>query len=57
MDAIIVGLTGFDGGKLKCLSNINLHVETQQGEYGIVEDIHMIFDHMLFSYYKSLPLQ
>ena len=57
MDAIIVGLTGFDGGKLKCLSNINLHVETQQGEYGIVEDIHMIFDNMLFSYYKSLPLQ
>ena len=48
--ATIVGLTGFDGGKLRNLSDINLHLETKHGEYGPVEDIHMIFDHLIGSY-------
>lgn len=52
-NAMIVGLTGFDGGKLKQLSDVNLHVQTDKGEYGLVEDMHMIFDHILFSYYKK----
>lgn len=52
--ATIVGLTGFDGGKLLQLSDIKFHVQTEKGEYGIVEDLHMIFDHMIYSYYVSL---
>jgi D-sedoheptulose 7-phosphate isomerase len=48
--ATVVGLTGFDGGKLKALSDIELHVPTAKGEYGPVEDIHMIFDHLVGSY-------
>lgn len=48
--ATVVGLTGFDGGALKQLSDINLHVPTAKGEYGPVEDIHMIFDHLVGSY-------
>lgn len=47
----IVGITGFDGGKLKELSDINFHVETEIGNYGQVEDIHMILDHILYSYF------
>lgn len=50
----IISLTGFDGGKLKKLSNINFHVPTEKGEYGLVEDMHLILDHILYSYYKSL---
>lgn len=50
----IIGLTGFDGGKLKELSDINFHVVSKKGEYGLVEDIHMIFDHILYTYYVSL---
>ena len=50
----IIGLTGFDGGKLKELSNISFHVDTPKGEYGLVEDAHMILDHMIYSYYISL---
>ena len=50
----VIGLTGFDGGELKAASDINYHVATERGEYGIVEDAHMILDHMLFSYYVSL---
>lgn len=49
----LIGLTGFDGGELKKISDISLHVQTQKGKYGLVEDIHMIFDHILFTYYKE----
>jgi D-sedoheptulose 7-phosphate isomerase len=47
----VIGLTGFDGGDLKVKSDINIHVSTPKGEYGLVEDIHMIYDHMIYSYF------
>ncbi len=50
-DAKIVGITGFDGGKLKKKSDINFHVQTDKGQYAIVEDIHMILNHIIYSYY------
>ena len=48
--ATVVGLTGFDGGALRGASDISLHVETAKGEYGPVEDLHMIFDHLIGSF-------
>ena len=48
--AKIIGLTGFDGGQLKEMSDISFHVPTSIGQYGIVEDIHMILDHMIYTY-------
>lgn len=45
-----VGLVGFDGGQLKNLCDYVIHVKSQKGEYGPVEDIHMILDHMITSY-------
>jgi len=42
-----VGLIGFDGGRLKDLCDIVIHVKSQKGEYGPVEDIHMIVDHLI----------
>ena len=51
--AKIIGLTGFDGGKLRELSDINLHVPVNSMQ--ITEDIHMIFDHMIMSiFYKTM---
>ncbi|HEY46070.1 MAG TPA: SIS domain-containing protein [Anaerolineae bacterium] len=44
---ISVGLVGFDGGQLKESCHIVLHVETEHGEYGPVEDIHLILDHII----------
>jgi len=41
-----ISLTGFDGGKLKSLCDLGVHIETPKGEYGPVEDIHMILDHL-----------
>ena len=45
-----IGLSGFDGGKLKEMADVSLHVQTPKGEYGPVEDIHMIFDHIIGNY-------
>ena len=47
----IIGLTGFDGGELKRKCDINFHIETDKNEYGLVEDMHMILDHIIYSYY------
>lgn len=45
-----VGLVGFDGGQLAELCDHVIHVETNKGEYGPVEDVHLIIDHMITSY-------
>ncbi|MCT7590802.1 SIS domain-containing protein [Aliarcobacter butzleri] len=57
MNATVIGLTGFDGGELKKLSDIKFHIDTLKGEYGLVEDLHMILDHIIYSYYVSLKPQ
>ena len=44
---VVMSLVGFDGGKLKDISDIVIHVKSEEGEYGPVEDIHMIMDHLL----------
>lgn len=49
----IIGMTGFHGGKLRQLSDINFHIDTPEGEYGPVEDLHMILDHIIYSYFIS----
>jgi len=46
----VIGLLGFDGGKLKELCDLSIHIKTPQGEYGPVEDIHLILDHLISSY-------
>lgn len=42
----VVGLTGFEGGQLKQKSNLNINIATPGGEYGPVEDLHMVLDHL-----------
>ena len=45
--ATIIGLTGFDGGKLKQLAHINLWVPINN--MLITEDVHLMFNHLLVS--------
>ena len=52
--AVTVGLTGFDGGRLKELADVSVHVPTGTGEYGPVEDVHMILDHLVGAYLIAL---
>lgn len=49
----VIGLTGFDGGKLRALSDISLHVPVKSMQ--VTEDVHMIFDHLMMSvFYKAM---
>ncbi len=47
----IIGVTGFNGGYLKTISDLSFHVDAPKNEYGLVEDTHMILDHIIYSYY------
>lgn len=49
--AVILSMTGFTGGRLKELSDVCLHVASN--EYEKVEDLHMAAAHMLVSYFKK----
>lgn len=49
-NGMVLGILGFDGGKLKDLCDIFILAETPKGEYGPVEDIHIILDHLIGSY-------
>jgi D-sedoheptulose 7-phosphate isomerase len=44
---VTVGLTGFDGGRVKAIAQLNVHVPTNAGEYGPAEDGHMVLDHLI----------
>ena len=50
MDAITVGITAFDGGRLKNMVDLLVHVPTDQGDYGPAEDVHMMLDHLISNY-------
>ncbi len=45
-----VGLVGFDGGHLAKICDLVVCVRTAKGEYGPVEDAHLVLDHMITSY-------
>lgn len=46
-----IGVVGFSGGKLAGICDHVLHVRTDNGEYGPVEDAHLAIDHMITSYF------
>ncbi|MDD5555888.1 MAG: SIS domain-containing protein [bacterium] len=47
-----VAVTGFSGGRLREIAGLAVHIETPGGEYGPVEDFHMILDHLVTTYLK-----
>lgn len=47
----VIGLTGYDGGKLKELSDISLHVPVNSMQ--ITEDLHMMLDHLMMSVFNK----
>lgn len=53
--AVTVALTGFDGGRLRSLVHHGVHVPTAHGEYGPVEDAHLVIGHLVTSYFANQP--
>lgn len=51
---ISIGLIGFDGGKMKKICHHCILIKTMTGEYGPVEDIHLILGHLISTYLKSI---
>jgi D-sedoheptulose 7-phosphate isomerase len=49
----IVSLLGFTGGKLKGLSDVVVHVPSESGEYGPVEDAHLVVNHVLAHWFQA----
>lgn len=51
--ATTIGVLGFDGGRLQEICHLALLVPTAKGEYGPVEDIHLVLSHMLTTWLKA----
>ena len=41
----IIGIVGFDGGEIGRICDFKIHVQSKDGEYGQVEDLHSIILH------------
>ncbi len=50
-NVVIVGFTGFDGGQLAKLVDINIHVNSSIIEH--VEDVHLMLEHMIVKTIKD----
>ena len=50
-EATVIGFTGFDGGRLGQLANINIQVNSNIIEH--VEDIHLMLEHLIVSSIKG----
>lgn len=45
-----IGFIGFTGGKLKEICTVSLYTPNAKGDYGPIEDLHMIYDHLIVNY-------
>ena len=50
---VIIGLLGFNGGKLINICDVKIHVKSEAGEYGPVEDAHLIINHILAHWFQN----
>jgi D-sedoheptulose 7-phosphate isomerase len=50
-NALTIGFTGFDGGRLASLVDINLHINSSIIEH--VEDLHLVLEHMIIKSLKE----
>lgn len=48
----VIGFVGFSGGKLSDLSDVVLHAQAEAGEYGPVEDAHLVLNHILAHWFQ-----
>ena len=48
----VISFVGFAGGKLKEISDVVVHVESEAGEYGPVEDAHLVLNHILAHWFQ-----
>jgi D-sedoheptulose 7-phosphate isomerase len=49
----VIGISGFDGGRLNPLADAKILIQTPQGEYELVEGIHAIVLHIFTKYFRE----
>ena len=49
----VIGISGFDGGRLNPLSDAKIVVATPKGEYELVEGTHAVILHLFTKYFKD----
>ena len=49
----VISILGFDGGRLKKISNLSVHIKSKKGDYGSVEDIQLIINHILAHWFQK----
>ena len=49
----VLSIVGFDGGKIKKLSDISIHIKCEKTEYGPIEDIHLIINHIFAHWFQK----
>lgn len=54
LEVLTVGITGFDGGLLKEICNLSIHIPTKIGSYGVVEDLHLTVSHIITEIIRNL---
>ena len=52
-----VSVTGFDGGRLKNLTDLSIHMSTEAGDYGVAEDLHLMLGHAVKEALRAATLQ
>ena len=50
----VISILGFDGGKLKKISDLVVHIKSKKGDYGPVEDNQLIINHILAHWFKRI---
>jgi D-sedoheptulose 7-phosphate isomerase len=48
----VISFVGFTGGRLKEISDVVIHVKSEAGEYGPVEDAHLALNHILAHWFQ-----
>jgi len=49
----VLGMLGFDGGALRGICDISILVPSLPGEYGPVEDMHLMINHLLAHWFQN----
>ena len=52
-----VSVTGFDGGRLKSMTDLSIHMSTEVGDYGVAEDLHLMLGHAVKEAMKAAVFQ
>lgn len=49
----VIGVSGFNGGKLNELADVKICVKTEKDEYELVEGVHSVILHLITKYFRN----